>query len=121
MNTGKTTIWILALLAGGFLFQNCQSETPNNSVTQTQEEESTTETVDLSAQAVAPPFEGIDVPYQNFTVSAEEDQVLELENGTSIEIPANAFVDQEGKPVKGIVDIKYREFHTVTVLVNKQQ
>ncbi len=34
--------------------------------------------------------------------------------GSSIEIPANAFVDKSGKPVTGKVALKYREFHTAS-------
>ena len=61
--------------------------------------------------AVAPPFKGVDVPFENYTINAAEAQTLSTPSGTQIHIPANAFVDADGKPVEGEVAIRYREFH----------
>jgi len=60
---------------------------------------------------VAPPLKDVDVPYSHFIVSAAESSKLDYTTGSVITIPANAFVDKNGKPVEGKVDIQYREFH----------
>ena len=59
------------------------------------------------------PIEGTSEKPTIFNVSAEEAQVIDLGNGGSLEFPANAFVDQDGKPVKGKVDVEWQEFHTL--------
>jgi len=60
---------------------------------------------------VAPPIKDADVAYTLYSVSAAEGSKLNYSTGSVISIPANAFVDKQGKPVEGKVDIKYREFH----------
>ncbi len=61
---------------------------------------------------VAPPLKNVDIDYKNYSVDAKRGLVLRYyETGSVISIPANAFVDQEGKLITGAVDIKYREFH----------
>lgn len=67
--------------------------------------------------AVAPPFEGVDVPFEHYTVNASEDQTLSTPSGTQIHIPANAFVDADGNPVEGEVAIRYREFHSAKDII----
>ena len=63
-------------------------------------------------QEITPPFNSVDVPFQNFNVTNSSAQTLNLDNGTSIEIPANAFVDANGNAINSEVEISYREFHT---------
>ncbi|MCW3104144.1 MAG: hypothetical protein JWO09_2584 [Bacteroidetes bacterium] len=60
---------------------------------------------------VAPPMKEADVAYTHYSVSAAESSKLDYSTGSVISIPANAFVDKQGKPVEGKVDIQYREFH----------
>ena len=48
-----------------------------------------------------------------FIVNAEKDTTLLYKSGSRIKIPANAFVDENGKEIKGNVKVKYREFHNV--------
>jgi hypothetical protein len=64
-----------------------------------------------SKKKVAPPIKQADVAYSQFSVSAAESSKLHYSSGSVISIPANAFVDKQGKPVEGKVDIQYREFH----------
>lgn len=61
--------------------------------------------------AVHPPIDGIDVPYEIFNVTAGTAEQLTSQNGSTIEIPENAFVDANGNPVSGAIEIRYREFH----------
>ncbi|ABG58347.1 hypothetical protein [Cytophaga hutchinsonii] len=67
---------------------------------------------DGPAYRIEPPFKSIPPHYDTFELNASEPKMLRLPGGSSIEIPANAFVDKSGKPVTGKVELKYREFHT---------
>lgn len=51
------------------------------------------------------------VPASYYTVDASNAQVLTYDrSGTTIDVPANAFMDKNGNPVEGDVLIYYREF-----------
>jgi hypothetical protein len=52
------------------------------------------------------------VPFRDFEVDAEHGDTLSLTEGTRIFIPAGAFVDAAGAPVKGKVQLQYRAFYT---------
>lgn len=101
------------LFSFSFLFQNCSSEnsTSDNSKVKT---ENLTDDIssNIGKQEVAPPLNSVDVPFQNFDVTNSNAQTINLDNGTSIEIPANAFVDANGNAITTAVKISYREFHT---------
>jgi len=71
----------------------------------------------ISNEYIKPAIEGVDVPFEQYTVKAEKGGVISLPSGTSIEIPANAFVTEDGTIVTGKVDIKYREFHNATDII----
>ncbi len=62
--------------------------------------------------ALQAPMPSIQKPYANLVVTeAEKGETLNYESGSKIIVPASAFVDETGKPVKGKVDIQYREFN----------
>lgn len=64
------------------------------------------------AYALQAPLPTIQQAYSNLTVDdAENGETLNYESGSKIIVPASAFVDEKGKPVKGKVDIQYREFN----------
>lgn len=60
------------------------------------------------------PFQGLEIEPTHVQVSANESQHVELATGSSFDIPANAFVDGNGKPIQGIVDIAWNEYHSLT-------
>ncbi len=64
----------------------------------------------LSTPIVAPPVNGVNVPYREYIVDAEKGDTLYDKSGGIILIPPHAFVDQNGKEIKGGVQIKYRSF-----------
>ncbi|MCH2042723.1 MAG: hypothetical protein MK212_01165 [Saprospiraceae bacterium] len=120
----------IALLLASFLLVQCGSENQSNNTSNTSstpEEEitqnSTVNVEDNSSEvnnkadvqqqvvAVRPPFQGVDVPFKSYKIPASKAQTLRFETGTTIEIPANAFIDANGNPIKGEVEIQYREFH----------
>jgi hypothetical protein len=62
--------------------------------------------------ALQAPMTNFEKPYASMLVSlAEKGQTLNYHSGSKIIVPASAFVDKEGKAVKGKVDIQYREFN----------
>lgn len=60
---------------------------------------------------IAPPIKGLNVEYTTFKVIAEKGATLEYKNCSKIIIPKNAFADENGKLLKGEVELRYREFH----------
>ncbi len=62
---------------------------------------------------VKPLFENLDIPADSYLVDANEDTTIKTKSGSQIKISANSFVDKNGNPVNGKVEIKYREFHDV--------
>lgn len=62
---------------------------------------------------ITPPFENIKLPFKSYTIDPLLGGKIQLENGTKISIPANAFVDKQGNPIEKPVDICYREFHSI--------
>lgn len=62
---------------------------------------------------IDPPLEGVNIPYRTYTVKAETGGTFDFKTGSKFTVPKNAFVDENGKPVKGEVELRYREFHDV--------
>ncbi|MEM9921110.1 MAG: hypothetical protein AAF990_23615 [Bacteroidota bacterium] len=60
---------------------------------------------------VNPPKLNIAPSYQKHTFNTNKASSFKLENGSQLNIPQDAFVDAQGQPVRGSVDVKYREFH----------
>jgi len=60
---------------------------------------------------IAPPIKELNIPYTVFKVSSEKGGSLNFKTGSKLTIPKNAFVDESGKPLKGEVELRYREFH----------
>ncbi|MBC7884821.1 MAG: hypothetical protein H7X99_05065, partial [Saprospiraceae bacterium] len=69
----------------------------------------------ISDEIIAPPFilkpiKNVDVPFETFKVEAEKGKKLEVQSGSYIIFPPDAFVDADGNMIKGNVDIFFREF-----------
>ena len=56
------------------------------------------------------PFTDIQIENTSYQISNVSDTVLSYKTGSKIVIPKNAFLDKEGKPIKGSVKLIYREF-----------
>lgn len=65
----------------------------------------------ITRDFVKPPIAEADIPFSAFSVDASKGDTIIYKSGTVILFPKDAFVDKNGKIVKGQVDIKYREFH----------
>ena len=57
------------------------------------------------------------IPFVTEEFNADSALVVHCANGTHIEVPANAFVDANGKAVKGKAEFKFREFHTADAIL----
>lgn len=66
-----------------------------------------------AAPTVQPPLPGVDIPFDAYTVDAAKGGTIEHASGSQLEIPANCFVDADGNPIEGEVNIDYREFHDI--------
>lgn len=66
---------------------------------------------ELLALNLQQPLPQLTIPVERQTVQAEEGEVLTYASGSKVKIPAAAFVDKNGAPVKGAVEITYREFN----------
>jgi hypothetical protein len=60
---------------------------------------------------VNPPLENIEVPSSRTLIEADRGDTLTFQTGSQLIIPAQAFVDQNGRPVSGQVDIQFKEMH----------
>lgn len=60
------------------------------------------------------PLNGLDIKPRIFTIDAGNAGKIDLENGGSIVFDENAFIDVDGNPVKGEVNVEWQEFHTLT-------
>lgn len=71
----------------------------------------TTEKVKTTVQ-FQPPLPELDIPYQQFEINPSKSNVLVSKGGAKINIPANAFLDKDGKVVQSKVKVSFREFYT---------
>lgn len=56
------------------------------------------------------PIQGVDVKRDTFKVAHNTADTINYTTGSTLIVPANAFLDENGKEVQGEVDIVYREF-----------
>ncbi len=64
-----------------------------------------------SKPCINPPLKEVNVPYAVFKIAAEKGAKLEIGSGSKLTISKNAFVDENGKILKGEIELRYREFH----------
>ena len=119
MHLQKLQLGLLLTLFAGFLWSCNQEKTSQTNVSQISEIP-----INQSPKAadkpyvVQPPLSKVDVAFQTFEMRPNEAKTIELANGTTIEIPADAFVDANGNPVTQDVEIRYREFHDAAAVLS---
>lgn len=94
------------LVATALIFAACKSTTTEEIT----DIENPTETISTVVQ----PINDLQNPASIFTIVSDIESKIELPNGGSIEVPAGAFVDKDGKGVSGKVDVEWAEFHSLT-------
>lgn len=62
-------------------------------------------------------FKDFDVTFKGHEFDSKEAKTIKHFTGTTIQIPAQAFVDAQGKPVSGNVKVNYREFHQASEII----
>ena len=55
---------------------------------------------------------------KKFKISSSKSHQLKLPSGSCVHVPANVFVDKNGIPVKGKVDIEWNEYHSVADVIS---
>lgn len=60
---------------------------------------------------ICPPIENIKPQFTEYKLNARQGGTLQHPSGSKLTVPADAFVDQNGKTLEGEVDIRYREMH----------
>ena len=60
---------------------------------------------------ISPPLAHVVIPADTFTVDADSTTDITYKSGSKLHIPAGAFRDLNGNPIKGKVNLNYREFH----------
>lgn len=95
----------LPIVSVTLIVSSCQSElTPLNAP---QNESKTT-------TSVIQPIAGLEIENRTYLVDSGKDEIIKLPNGGSIELKANSFEDENGEPVKGKVEIQWKEYHSLT-------
>jgi hypothetical protein len=59
----------------------------------------------------------LDVPFIAKTVASDQASKITFASGSSIDIPAGIFVDENNQPVTKPVDLLFREFHTAADII----
>lgn len=111
----KKLTYLLALVVL-VAFQSCQNE-GNETTSSNEVEIETLVENEAKKRGILPPFEDVDVPFSKYTVDVSQGRTIVTETGTTIIIPKGAFKDADGNPVKGKVDIAYREFHDAAAII----
>jgi hypothetical protein len=65
-----------------------------------------------STRRAVDPVLATEMPFQDFEINGTAGDTVRLTDGTSIYIPPGIFVDGNGKPVNGNVQLHYRAFYT---------
>lgn len=112
----KKLTYLLALIVL-FALQSCQSENGGNAEKSTDTKQEVVAEDGTELNQVSPPFENVDVAFSKYTVDVAKGRTIQTATGTVIIIPKGAFKDADGNPVKGQVDISYREFHDAAAII----
>lgn len=75
-------------------------------------------TVDNTPSAIQAPFDGVQAKIQTYEVDAEKGGTITLPNGGSIDVPTEAFVDENGNAIQGTVKISLQEFHSMADILS---
>ena len=111
----KKLTYLLALVVL-IALQSCQNESSETTSSNDVEIQTLVEN-EAKQRGILPPFEDVDVPFSKYTVDVSQGRTITTETGTTIIIPKGAFKDADGNPIKGKVDISYREFHDAAAII----
>lgn len=66
---------------------------------------------------INPPLTKFQPNFNRYSVDTEKPKTIKVASGTSISIPTNAFLDENGFPVKGKVDLFYKELNSAQAIL----
>ncbi len=66
---------------------------------------------------ISPPFNNIEIPSINIKIAPSKNQVARFENGVSVEIPENAFVDNKGNIIQEEVTLTLQTFNSPAEII----
>jgi hypothetical protein len=66
------------------------------------------------AESMIKPILGLESAPIIFEVPSNEPSTIQLPNGGTIAIPKDAFIDKNGHSIEGLVNIEWKEYHTLT-------
>lgn len=67
--------------------------------------------------SVMPPFEKLNVPYEEKMVASDAPSIVRFATGSSIEVPAGIFIDENNQRVTKPVQLLFREFHNAADII----
>lgn len=115
------------LVLGLFLFQACTQTSKSKTADRTN---SKTENITVSedgtsievpvksvAKSISKPLPNIAPKPTTYRISSNKENKVITELGSTITIPKDAFVDQDGNPVEGEVQIAFQEYHTASDVI----
>jgi len=106
-------IGVAAMAVAGWFFMNKldtnQVEKTEHNAPVLQQEESKEEK--SARPLINPPLKDVLLPFETAVVSGEGESKVAL-GSSIIKIPQNCFIDKNGTPITGEVELKYREFNT---------
>ncbi len=116
-----------SLILSLFLFQACTQTSKSTTVENSDHE---VETITVSedgtsvkvpktavAKTIAKPLPNIAPKPTTYRISPSKENKMITEQGSTITIPKDAFVDQNGNPVRGEVEIAFQEYHTASDVI----
>lgn len=108
-----------ALFTLSLLLAACGTSTtdPQQANGNVQRPKSSQNTSTLSQGRHDRPYAKVDVAYQHYGLTTRQAHTIQLQSGSVLQVPAQAFVTQEGKEVKGQVQLQYREVQTPVAIM----
>jgi hypothetical protein len=67
-------------------------------------------------QQIKPPSSALDIPFEEYNFNADSGVVINTKTGSQVRIKPGTLVNGKGEKVKGIINMKIREFHDPTSL-----
>jgi len=108
----KAGLGVAAIIATGLTIYFAMNSGAEQNITQNSNSPETIQDMALMpAPFINPVSESINVEYFTIAFDAEKGTSWKAPSGTILEFEENTFVDANGLPVKGEVQVRYREFH----------
>lgn len=63
------------------------------------------------------PFKNLEGKHETVSIPTDEDVLVKLTDGSTLEVPANAFVDHKGKVIEGKVELIYEPYNNAAEII----